>query len=105
LTPPEGFGLPPTVRDLPEMVTGASGRSLLVSVTVTAPAQVRLVVFRGAQVVTETPWKTREAGPVSLIWDGTFAGRTAPPGPYRLMIEARNSEGAATAFVTALLAD
>ncbi|NIA25824.1 MAG: SpoIID/LytB domain-containing protein [Gammaproteobacteria bacterium] len=105
LTPPEGFGLPPTVCNVPEMITGASGRSLLVSVTVTAPARVRLVVFRGAQVVTETPWKAREAGPVSLIWDGTVAGVTAPPGPYRLMIEARNSEGSATVFLTAVVAD
>lgn len=103
LIPPEGFGLPPTVGDVPEMITGTSGRSLLVSVTVTAPARVRLVVFRGAQVVAETPWKAREAGRVSLIWDGTVAGATAPPGPYRLMIEARNAEGSASVFLTAVL--
>lgn len=103
LTPPEGFGLPPTIRDVPEMATGSAGRSLLVSVTITAPSQVRLVVFRGAQVVAVTPWKAREAGSVSLIWDGTAGGATAPPGPYRLMIEAKNSEGSALAFLTAVL--
>jgi len=105
LIPPEGFGLPPTLRDVPEMITGTTGRSLLVSVTVTAPARVRLVVFRGAQVVTETPWKTREAGPVSLIWDGAATGEVAAPGPYRLMVEARNTEGSATVFLTAVLTD
>ncbi len=103
LIPPEGFGLPPTLRDVPEAAAGTSGRSLLVSSTVTAPSQIRLVVFRGAQVVAVTPWKAREAGPVSLIWDGTAGGATAPPGPYRLMIEAKNSEGSALAFLTAVL--
>jgi SpoIID/LytB domain protein len=103
MTPPEGFGLPPTFGELPDHPTGTSGRSLLLSVVVTAPSEVRLVVFRGAQVVQETPWKVREAGHVSLIWDGSVAGSAAPPGPYRLMIEARNGEGTAVAFVTALV--
>jgi SpoIID/LytB domain protein len=102
-TPPTGFGLPPTISEVPEHPQSPSGRSLLVSVIVTAPAEVRLVVFRGAQVVEETPWKVRDAGHVSLIWDGTLAGSAAPPGPYRLMIQARNGEGFATAFTTATL--
>jgi hypothetical protein len=74
---------------------------MLVSAVVTAPSQVRLVVFRGAQVVRAMPWKAREAGRVSLTWDGAVGESSAPPGPYRLMIEAVNGEGRAVAFVTA----
>ncbi len=103
MTPPEGFGLPPTIGSIPEQPTAPEGRAMLVSVVVTAPSQVRLVVFRGAQLVQATAWKAREAGRVSLIWDGTVGGSNAPPGPYRLMIEAMNSEGRAVAFVTALV--
>ncbi len=100
LTPPEGFGLPPTVGEVTDHPTTPTGRALVVSAVVTAPANVRLVVFRGPEVVQTTPWKAREAGRVSLIWDGTVGGENAPPGPYRLMIEAVNAEGRAVAFVT-----
>jgi hypothetical protein len=103
MTPPEGFGLPPTIGEVPEHPEAPAGRAMLVSVVVTAPSEVRLVVFRGAQMVQATPWKAREAGRVSLIWDGTVGGSNAPPGPYRLMIEAVNAEGRTTAFVTALV--
>lgn len=103
MTPPSGFGLPPTISGGPDHPSGTSGRSLLLSVVITAPSQVRLVVFRGPQIVAETPWKVREAGHVSLIWDGSVSGSPAPPGPYRLMIEAKNGEGAAVWFVTATM--
>lgn len=101
MTPPEGFGLPPTIGEVPEHPTTPTGTSMPVAVVVTAPSQVRLVVFRGAQLVQATPWKAREAGRVTLTWDGTVNGATAAPGPYRLMIEAVNGEGRAVAFVTA----
>jgi len=103
MTPPEGFGLPPTIDQVPERPTTPTGTSMPISVVVTAPSQVRLVVFRGAQMVQTTEWKAREAGRVTLTWDGTVDGTTAPPGAYRLMIEAVNGEGRAAAFVTALV--
>ena len=103
MTPPEGFGLPPTIGDVPERPTTPTGTSLPISVVVTAPSQVRLVVFRGAQMVQATPWKTREAGRVTLTWDGAVNGAAATPGPYRLMIEAVNGEGRAVVFVTAFV--
>lgn len=103
LEPPEGYGLPPTISGLPETQVGETGRALLVSATVTSPSEVRLVVFRGAQVVRTTPWKARDAGTVSLVWDGMSQGDLAAPGTYRLMVEARNAEGAAVGFLTVRL--
>ncbi len=98
--PPEGLGLPPTLASIPDLVDGESGRAVLVAPTLTAPAEVRMVVFRGARVVAATAWKAREAGKVSLVWDGLDHGSIAVPGRYRLLIEARSPEGRAEAFAT-----
>lgn len=100
LDPPEGLGLPPTLASVPGMVEGESGRAVLVAPVLTAPAEVRMVVFRGARLVAATPWKAREAGTVSLVWDGFDHGDVAGPGRYRLLIEARSAEGRAEAFAT-----
>lgn len=98
--PPEGFGLPPALRDFEPELSGRSGRSVVISGTLAAAAEVRLVVFRGARVVGETAWTIREAGPIALAWDGTADGEIAPPATYRLLVEARSPEGSADVFAT-----
>ena len=98
--PPEGFGLPPALRDLAPRVASPIGSSVVVTGTVAAAAEVRLVVFDGPGVIGETPWTVREAGGFALVWDGTVAGGIADPGRYRALIEARSPEGTADAFIT-----
>ncbi len=101
--PPEGLGLPPSLRDFEPVVTGRSGSAVVVTGTLAAPAEVRLVVFRGPRVVGETPWTVREAGRIALAWDGTVEGRVAPPATYRLLVEARSPDGAADNFIAVRL--
>jgi hypothetical protein len=98
--PPEGFGLPPALRDLAPDVASTVGSSVVVTGTVAAAAEVRLVVFDGPGVIGETPWTLREAGRFALVWDGTVAGGIADPGRYRALIEARSPDGTADAFLT-----
>ena len=98
--PPEGFGLPPALRDLEPVVTSPLGSSVVVTGTLAAAAEVRLVVFDGPGVIGETPWSLREAGGFALVWEGTVDGEIADPGRYRVLIEARSPEGAADAFIT-----
>jgi hypothetical protein len=98
--PPEGFGLPTALRDLAPRVASPIGSSVVVTGTLAAAAEVRLVVFDGPGVIGETPWTVREAGGFALVWDGTVAGGIADPGRYRALIEARSPEGTADAFVT-----
>jgi hypothetical protein len=97
--PPEGFGLPPALRGF-ESVMSPAGSSVVVTGTLAAAAEVRLVVFGGPAVVAETPWTLREAGDVALVWDGTAGGSLARPGRYRVLVEARSPEGAADVFIT-----
>jgi hypothetical protein len=73
---------------------------VVVTGTLAAAAEVRLVVFDGPGVIGETPWSLREAGGFALVWEGTVDGEIADPGRYRVLIEARSPEGAADAFIT-----
>lgn len=98
--PPEGFGLPPALRDLAPQVASPVGSSVVVTGTAAAAAEVRLVVFDGPGVIGETQWTVREAGRFALVWDGTVAGEIADAGRYRALIEARSPEGTADAFIT-----
>jgi stage II sporulation protein D len=98
--PPEGFGLPPALRDLKPVVVAPSGSSVVVTGTLAAAAEVRMVIFRGPGVVGETPWTLREAGGFALVWDGTVDNLIATPGRYRVLIEARSPEGTADEFIT-----
>jgi hypothetical protein len=98
--PPEGFGLPPAFRGLESLVVSPVGSSVVVTGTLAAAAEVRLVVFDGPGVVGDTPWTLREAGRFALVWDGTVNGAIADSGRYRALIEARSPEGVADAFIT-----
>ena len=98
--PPEGFGLPPALRDLEPVVVAPAGSSVVVTGTLAAAAEVRMVVFHGPGVIGETPWTLREAGRFALVWDGTVDGKIAGPARYRVLVEARSSEGAADTFTT-----
>ncbi len=103
--PPEGFGLPPAFRDLEEVVVASTGSSVVVTATLAAAAEVRMVVFKGPGVIAETPWTLREAGRFALVWDGTSDGSAAAPARYRVLLEARSPEGGADAFTTVELLD
>lgn len=103
--PPEGLGLPPALRDLDPVIESSTGQSVVIAGTLAAAAEVRLVVFRGPQIVGETPWQLREAGNFAVVWDGTAKGEIAPPAHYRVLIEARSPEGTADSFLTAQLRD
>ena len=98
--PPEGFGLPPALRDLEPVVASPIGSSVVVTGTLAAAAEVRLVVFDGPGVVGETPWTLRDAGGFALVWEGTVNGVIAPRGRYRALIEARSPQGGADSFFT-----
>ena len=98
--PPAGLGLPPALRDLEPVVESTAGNSVVVTGTLAAAAEVRLVVFRGPGVIGETPWTLREAGGIALVWDGTVDGSIAGPGRYRVLVEARSPQGTADAFIT-----
>ncbi len=97
--PPEGIGLPPTLAGL-EPSTALAGRAVTFTGTLSAPAEVRVVVFRGAEVVGTTEWRVRDAGAVVAVWDGTMRNRVAPAGIYRVMMEARSAEGMDHVFST-----
>ncbi len=101
--PPQGLGLPPTLRDVPRLVEVPAGRAVVVTATLSAAAEVRLVVFRGTAPVGATPWAVRDVGRVGLVWDATVAGETAPPAPYRVLIQARSSAGTAAEVLTVLV--
>lgn len=104
--PPEGLGFPPALRDLEPTVVSSAGSSVVVTGTLAAAAEVRMVVFSGPGVIGETPWTLREAGEFALVWDGTVAGAIASPGRYRVLAEARSPQGTADAFLTIeLIAD
>jgi SpoIID/LytB domain protein len=98
--PPEGFGLPPALRDLEPVVASPIGSSVVVAGTLAAAAEVRLVVFDGPGVVGDTPWTLRDAGRFALVWDGTVNGVVATGGRYRALIEARSPQGGADSFIT-----
>jgi stage II sporulation protein D len=102
--PPEGFGLPPALRDF-QPTTAPVGSSVVVGGTLAAAAEVRLVVFQGPAVVAETPWTLREAGAVVLVWDGTAGDALAQAGRYQALVEARSPQGAADSFLTIELHD
>ncbi|HSR44712.1 MAG TPA: SpoIID/LytB domain-containing protein [Acidimicrobiia bacterium] len=97
--PPEGIGLPPTLAGL-EPSTAFAGRAVTFTGTLSAPAEVRVVVFRGAEVVGTTEWRVRDAGTVVSVWDGIMRNRVAPAGIYRVMMEARSAEGRDSVFST-----
>jgi hypothetical protein len=80
--------------------TAVSGRAITFTGTLSAAAEVRVVVFRGAEVVGETDWSVRNAGEIVAVWDGTLRDRIAPPGAYRVMMEARSAEGMDRLFIT-----
>ncbi len=101
--PPQGLGLPPTLRDVPRLIEVPAGRAVVVTATLSAAAEVRLVVFRGTAPVAATPWVVRDVGRVGLVWDATVAGNTAPPAPYRILIQARSSAGTAGEVLTVLI--
>ncbi|MGZ5384656.1 MAG: SpoIID/LytB domain-containing protein [Acidimicrobiia bacterium] len=103
--PPEGFGLPPGLRDLDPVVASPVGSSVVVTGTLAAAAEVRLVVFDGPGVVGETLWTLRDAGQFALVWEGTVHGLNASPGRYRALIEARSPQGEADSFITIELGD
>ena len=103
--PPEGFGLPPSLRDLEPVVESTAGSSVVITGTLAAAAEVRMVVFQGPGVIGETPWTLREAGGFALVWDGTVDEVIAQPGRYRVLVEARSPEGSADAFLTVELVD
>jgi len=98
--PPQGFGLPPALRDLEPVVISPAGSSVVVTGTLAAAAEIRLVVFEGPGVIAESPWTLRDAGHFALVWDGTVDGAIAGPARYRVLIEARSPEGVADAFIT-----
>jgi stage II sporulation protein D len=97
--PPEGIGLPPKLSS-PAPDTAVSGRAITFTGTLSAAAEVRVVVFRGAEVVGVTDWTVRNAGEIVAVWDGTLRDRIAPPGAYRVMMEARSAEGMDRLFIT-----
>jgi SpoIID/LytB domain protein len=99
VNPPDGTGLTPTLTSL-EPATATAGRAVTFTGTLSAPAEVRVVVFRGAEVVGMTEWRVRDAGEVVAVWDGTMRGRVAPPGIYRVMMEARSADGMDRLFST-----
>ncbi len=100
--PPEGIGLPPTVvLDAPEV--GQSGLAVALAGRLSSPAEVRVVVFRGAEVVGQTEWRVRDAGDLVAVWDGLLRDRVAPAGTYRVMIQARSAEGMDKAFATLIM--
>lgn len=103
--PPEGFGLPPSLRDLEPVVESTAGSSVVITGTLAAAAEVRMVVFQGPGVIGETPWTLREAGGFALVWDGAVDEVIARPGRYRVLVEARSPEGSADAFLTVELVD
>ncbi len=103
-TPPEGIGLPPTLTTL-EPATAIAGRAVTFTGVLSAPAEVRIVVFRGAEVVGRTAWRVWDAGEVVAVWDGTGRSGIAAPGPYRVMMEARSTDGMDRVFGTLQMID
>ena len=97
--PPEGIGLPPTLANL-EPTSAPTGRAITFTGTLSAAAEVRVIVFRGAEVVGITEWRVRDAGDVIAVWDGSLRDRIASPGAYRVMMEARSGEGMDHLFTT-----
>jgi hypothetical protein len=93
------------LRDLDPVVASPVGSSVVVTGTLAAAAEVRLVVFDGPGVVGETPWTLRDAGQFALVWEGTVRGLNASPGRYRALIEARSPQGEADSFITIELGD
>ena len=68
--------------------------------TLAAAAEMRMVVFQGPAVVSETPWTVREAGRFALVCDGSVGNAIAKPGRYRALIEARSPAGDTDGFIT-----
>lgn len=97
--PPIGIGLPP-ILIISGPAVADSGRAVAFTGRVSAPAEVRAVIFRGAEVVGSTDWRVREAGELVDIWDASMRGEEAPPGRYRVMFQARSAAGTDHEFAT-----
>ncbi|MFQ5966913.1 MAG: SpoIID/LytB domain-containing protein [Acidimicrobiia bacterium] len=97
---PVGLGFPLVVRDTAPLIAAAFGEAPVIPFTLSGPAEVRLVVFDGPGVAAEGEWVIREAGNQVIVWDGLAQGKLASPGRYRVLIEARSSEGAAYQLTT-----
>lgn len=100
VVPPEGFGLPPSLTRVEAVSPVPLGRAAVIRGVLSTPAELRLVVFRGAAVVDVTEPRVHEAGPVVLLWDGEVGGAPAPPGAYRVLIEGSAPGGGFHAFTT-----
>ncbi|MFO7549514.1 MAG: SpoIID/LytB domain-containing protein [Acidimicrobiia bacterium] len=90
---PAGLGLPPAVRG-PVPLWGPGGVISGVAFTLTAPAEVRVVLETAGVVISGSAWSVRDAGrhevPLSEITVGD-----ALPDVVRVRIEARNPQGEA----------
>ncbi len=103
VTPPQGFGLPPRIRDLPAVIGSPAGRSVVVRGTVSVAAELRLVVFRGGTVITETAWTLWEPGGFGLVWGAAGEAGPVAPGAYRVLVEARSPDGEGDRFATVVI--
>lgn len=91
--PPGGFGLPPILSDIPASSTHEPGFVVQVLGELSKPGETRFVVFRGPEVIHEDAWRSRDAGPVSFVWDAFVDGEPAPLGPYRFVFYTRDDNG------------
>jgi stage II sporulation protein D len=91
---PDGLGLPPAIRG-PMPVWGPGGVVSGVAFTLTAPAEVRVVLDTAGVVVSGSAWTVRDARrhevPLSEVTVGTGL-----PDVFRIRIEARNPQGEAS---------
>lgn len=91
VSPPTGLGLPPEVEGAAP-TWGAGAVVTGVGFTVTAPAEVRVVLETAGVVVSGSSWRVFDAGRhVVPLTDVTPEG--VLPGTARLRVEARNPEG------------
>ncbi len=101
--PPGGQGFPPVIRNVEPRTEHRSGVVVRIGAELSAPSETRITVFRGAEVVGQTEWDVREAGPVSFVWDATVDGEIAPLGPYRVVLSARSEDGSGSAVTTVVI--
>ena len=97
---PEGFGLPPTLGGLEAVSPVQEGRAVVLRGVLSTPSELRVVVFRGPEVVATTEWTVKEAGPVVLLWDASVDGRPAGPGIYQVLVQGRSPSGNFAVFTT-----
>lgn len=87
--PPVGLGEPPRLTGW-SLASGSGGEA--VTVTLTAPAEVRTLAYSGRLLVFDSGWELRDAGVIAWTWRELAVG-VAPHRRLLVIAEARSPQG------------